>query len=300
MTSKPPPPRDLREGVGTPPRKPVNKPAQFFEFAEMDATATTEAGSRTWWVRSQAMIVGYTEAVAGDTFTREQQPDEYMVINWGDGAAMSCAAHDQVETVDGRSLVIMPPGDSEVTLQSDGVLIRLFSLEALDLAELCQNNASFDAPDPHVAPFDHWPDPVGGFKVRAYQLDDYPLDPSRLGRLFRCTTLMVNVFHAFDKPRPSNRMSPHFHEDFEQVSLTLAGDFIHHIRSPWTTDLDEWIDDEHRVCSSPSVTVIPPPTVHSSGWFEGQSQLLDIFAPPRVDFSSRAGWVLNAEDYPMP
>ncbi|MFK7917357.1 MAG: hypothetical protein AB8G14_04715 [Ilumatobacter sp.] len=300
MSTETKPPSDLRTGLSVPGRKPATKPAQYFEFAKMGPSAMSDAGSATWWVRSQSMVIAYTEGVAGDTFSRSGQGDEYAALTWSDDADATFAAGTQLERATGKSFVAMPPGDSSITLNTDGVLIRLFTTQSDDLNALCTNHAFFDEPDPFVAPFAAWPSPVGGYKVRVYRLDDYGPDPKRMGRLFRTTTFMVNAFYDFDKPRPENKMSPHHHDDFEQVSMTLAGDFMHHIRHPWTTDMAEWMDDDHRLCTSPSVTVIPPPTIHGSQWFSDHNQLLDIFSPPRFDFSSKDGWVLNADDYPMP
>ncbi len=246
------------------------------------------------------MVVAYTEGAAGDVFSRSGQGDEYVAITWGDGVDVTCTAGEQTERAVDKSFIAMPLGDSTITLNSDGILLRLFTTQSDDLNALCENNSFFDEPDAYVAPFAHWPDPVGGFKIRVYRLDDYEKDADRMGRLFRTTTFMVNAFYDFDKPRPENKMSPHHHEDFEQVSFQMAGDFMHHIRYHWTTDMAEWQEDDHQFCTSPSATVIPPPAIHGSQWFTDHSQLLDIFAPPRHDFSSKAGWVLNADDYPMP
>ena len=52
---------------------------------------------------------------------------------------------------------------------------------------------------------------------------------------------------------------------------------------------------------SPSVTVIPPPIIHTTrnlGY--GPALLVDLFCPPRDDFTLRPGMVRNAADYPLP
>jgi len=152
-----------------------------------------------------------------------------------------------------------------------------------------------------VTPLMPWPRSPAGERLRVYRIDDYPVQAGRFGRLFRCTTLMVNWGEGSDGPRDTSRMSPHAHDDFEQCSLCLAGDYVHHIRTPWTSNLAAWRDDEHRFIASPSVTIIPPPALHTSQAVnQGFHHLIDIFSPPRVDFSRQPGWVLNADEYPVP
>ena len=124
--------------------------------------------------------------------------------------------------------------------------------------------------------------------------------PGRFGVLYRSTNLMVNFIPVRMEPRDPNKMSPHHHDDFEQCSLTLQGDYIHYLRWPWVPDKSIWRDDAAIRVGAPSMTVIPPPAIHTSQSLEPPCQLIDIFSPPRLDFSQKPGWVLNADDYPMP
>jgi hypothetical protein len=280
---------------------------QYFEFDELAPDEVTAAGTRTWLVRSQNCCVAYSSARAGDTLRRDGQPDEYMVLlppaaegtDGGPAATVSTPAESQ--DVGAGAVVVVPPGESSISVHRDGPIVRVFSTVADDLVAACSNAAVYAEADPNVTPFAPWPDPPTGHRIRVYRLDDYPPDGQRFGRILRCSTVMVNYFEPEDAPRDPSRLSPHHHDDFEQLSLQLAGDYLHHMRTPWTTDMADWRDDEHQTCASPAVTVIPPPVIHTTqSMGHMRHQLVDIFCPPRLDFSERPGWVLNADEYPMP
>ncbi len=268
----------------------------FYETAPQIEEATW----RTWVTRGQNFLVAHTEARPGAVLERKAQPDEYALILMArDKPAVVSAGGERIE-VPGYSLVFIPPGDSRIELPEGGSVQRVFSCEQQDLSALASNAASFTTRRAQIPPFQPWPAPKDGWRIRCYSLD-VPPQPGRFGRIFRCSTLMINILDPQVGPRDITRLSPHHHDDFEQGSLALEGSFVHHMRWPWTVNMNDWREDRHPLCHSPSLTVIPAPAIHTSRGVEaGVNQLIDIFAPPREDFSKQAGWVLNADDYPMP
>lgn len=275
------------------------KDSQWIEFLSEEPSETTPLGSRTWIARAANAVIAYTDAKAGDVFARQDQPDEYTILVYSDSAPVTVGAGDQSDSVDEEAFIVVPPGDSEVRVEADGILIRLFSAEAADLRNHALNSAAYAEPDLRAAALHPWPTPVDGFRLRVYRLAETPIAPGRFGRIFRTTNLMVNFLAEEPVPRDPLKLSPHHHDDFEQISLAVKGRFVHHIRYPWGPDSTTWREDEHREIKTPSICVIPPPTVHTTQGVGPHQQLIDIFAPPRVDFSE-AGWVLNADDYPAP
>jgi len=276
-------------------------PPQYFEFLKEEPHEVSSLGTQSWLARSQNCCVAFSLAQPGDPLARAQQPDEYMVLFPSRETAATIRAGGQREEIRGAAIAIVPPGASEVVSESPAVVVRLFSNQATDLLDQCRNADVYADADPNVAPFAPWPDPPGGHRIRVYPLDALAPDPGRFGRILRCSTLMVNYFYVDELPRDPAQLSPHHHDDFEQISLQLDGDYVHHIRTPWTVNLADWREDEHQFCASPAVTVIPPPTVHTSQSVGHMPhQLVDVFCPPRIDFSQRPGWVLNDDEYPMP
>lgn len=275
------------------------KHASYAPFYDSPPQETSDL-ARTWLARGQTMIVAYSEVEPGAVFERIGQPDEYALVLPDEGVEVEIVIDDSTEIAKGKSVAFVPAGDSKVTVTKGGRMLRLFTVGAADLAAQCVNAAAYAEPDPNVAPFAAWPDPVGGRKVRVYPGDVAP-EEGRFGRLYRGSTIMVNFGDGRVGPRAADNLSPHHHDDFEQYSIALDGDYIHHLRWPWISDSTQWLPDDHEHIAAPSVAVIPPPATHTSqGVSEGLNRLLDAFCPPRRDFSMKPGWVLNADDYPMP
>jgi hypothetical protein len=285
--------------VGTKPTATHFAGAEYAKFYET-APSENQNGARTWFARGQNFIIAYSDAEKDAVLSRTNQPDEYVVLLPDPGAGAEIVWGNERKVVGGHSISFVPAGASSVTLLGAAKVVRMVTTRSEDLAKLCSNAASYATPHPNLPPFEPWPEAAGGPKIRTYSLD-VAATPGRFGRIFRCSTFMVNFLEPKNGPRDPSKMSPHHHDDFEQCSLALAGTFIHHLRWPWTTDMAQWRADDHESCGSPSIAVIPPPSIHTSQAIDPKlNVLVDIFCPPRMDFSAKPGWVLNEDDYPMP
>ncbi len=277
------------------------RPAHTARYYADLPTLTDSDGTRHWITRAANFVLVATQATAGTTLHRSasHQGDEYMVLLPEDVAAGFEAGAEKLQS-NGDSLTIVPPGDSAISVPQGGWVFRIFSTRAEDLAQAAANAPDYANGAAGVAPLDSWPVPADGFRLRHYRLAEHVRTETTM-RLFRSCNLMVNVFLPNKAPRDIRKMTPHAHADFEQGSLALCGNYVHHLRYPWTADMTAWREDEHGEVASPSLIVIPPRVVHTSQSIGTSGmRLVDIFAPPRDDFSLKPGLVCNASDYPLP
>jgi hypothetical protein len=247
-------------------------------------------------VRAQNFAIDWFRGAAGSTFGFASG-EETIVLMFDASGTIVSGGH----SVDAprRSVSVLPPGSCELKLREPGCGCIL-STNRKD-SQPARNAASYQMPDPRVAPVGPaWPRVNGADDVRVFEIDKFkaPADNPRL-KMLQSATMSIN-WVDYDGPRDRKALSPHAHADFEQASLAVAGEFVHHLRVAWGKNAEEWRDDEHKLGPSPSVLVIPPDLIHTTeGVGPGHHLLIDIFAPPRRNFIAK-GWVFNAADYRDP
>ena len=251
-------------------------------------------GASSWYARAQNFVVCYSTVAPGGSLSMRGSENEYMAglaagsFEFEAGAERASASSDAV--------VIVPPGDSTIRSRAGGVLFRVFAPPSPELIAKCANAGSYASSRENVAPFELWPMPAGGYKLRVYE---YASLPAGARRIFRSRNIMLNwQGHPGGEARDLKRFTPHSHDDFEQGSLELWGAYVHHLRYPWEADSTAWRPDQRMEIVPPGLTIMPARVIHTSQGTAEWNCLADVFAPPRVDFSL-AGYVYNADEYPM-
>jgi hypothetical protein len=263
-----------------------------------DAPQVVGEGYRSWITRSGNFAIVYTEADAGAKIGGDFVDEHFVYIVDG---RLGLAAGGDEAVLEGESLAIFPPGRAEIEFLQAGAMTQVIT-QAEALVGQAANAAAYAEGAPELAPADPWPMPAGGYRLRTYALPYY-YSSGGLVNAFRTRKLMLCPYPQFPAARDVTALTPHSHADFEQASVALEGDWIHHLRTPWTPNMHDWRPDDHAEIGSPSTTIIPAGVVHTSRGVAGAGtgwRLLDVFGPPRVDFSQRPGVVRNADEYPMP
>ena len=252
--------------------------------------------SRSWITRGRNFAIVYTEAKAGAELA-EAFVDEHVVYLVEGRLKITTGSESAV--LEGEGLAIAPPGVNLIAPEQDTVFIQVVT-DAETIARLAGNAPFYGDGAPEVTPSAEWPMPTDGYRLRTYRLAEIYASGGMVNA-FRTRKLMVVPYDRFLEPRDETALTPHSHQDFEQASVALEGEWIHHLRVPWTANRHDWRPDAHLEVGSPSTTIIPAGVVHTSQGVAGEGmRLVDVFSPPRVDFSLRPGVVRNADAYPMP
>lgn len=256
---------------------------------------TQGQGWRRWITRAANLAIVYTEGTAGASLS-DRFVDEQFAYALSGGVRL--AASGELATLGEEDLAIVPPGDCRLHFDRTATLIQVITAAEAQVAT-APNAATYAEGAREVAPAVPWPEPPGGYRLRTYATRA-GYARGGLVHAYRTRKLMIVPYERFLVPRDETQLTPHAHTDFEQVSVALEGRWLHHLRVPWTANRHHWKPDRTVDLGSPSVTVIPAGVIHTSQGIAGEGmRLIDVFSPPRADFSQR-GLVDNAADYPMP
>ncbi|GGX20502.1 hypothetical protein GCM10007242_29540 [Pigmentiphaga litoralis] len=255
-------------------------------------------GTGHWTGRGQNFAVTWTRAGAEGDAAHIDSAFETMVLVLD--AAVAINGDGQRAEAPPRSICLVPPGAWTLELAAGATCVVLSSLAAGQSAG-ASNEAAYADPDPRIAPVGAPYRPIrDADRIRILSIDKVAASPDKPRlKMLQSATMSIN-WVEYDGPRNRQALSPHSHTSFEQGSLALAGDFVHHLRVEWGPDADAWQEDRHVRLGSPSLMVVPVQIIHTSeGVGPGKHLLIDVFSPPRADFIAK-GWVANAGDYAAP
>lgn len=243
------------------------------------------------YARTYRFLVAWSDVeAAGGSLTQSSERETFVVLP---DVAAELVAGELRAAAPARSICILPAGTSTIVPRGRGTVIRLFEPAPAMLAERAINRDAYDGRRNGIRP-------VGPPFVRVGPSGPrvYPLEPAMGGKpqSFQTETMSVGWFEQ-DGPQDPGAVFPHAHGDFEEGSLTIAGSYVQHLRTPWGNDLRGWRADEHLRCSPGTLVVIPPETLHvAEATGVGHHAMMNLFAPPRADHIAK-GQIRNAGEY---
>lgn len=254
---------------------------------------------RHWLARAQNFWLEWIEFGEGGAARAFESDCETLLIA-PRGVLHVSAADAAVAPADvpPHAVAVLPPGRYAVAGAASAACALVASQRGDLAGRRVLNAAAYDPPDPRIVPAGSaYQRTARPGRIQVLDIDAIMAsrDRPRL-KMLQTETLSINIVE-YGGPRDRTALSPHAHAQFEQGSLAIAGDFVHHLRVPWTSDAGRWRDDEHLAAPSPSLLVVPVEMVHTTEGVGKQHHfLVDVFSPPRHDFIDN-GWVFNAGDY---
>ncbi len=271
-------------------------------FADFSTSPPEEIGGRRHWLmRAQNFWLEWVESpVAGSSFGAASEHELLVIVAAGQ-VRIASTAGAEARTVAAHAVAILPRGSYTFIGDTGSTCIVIASQRGDVARRRVLNAAAYDPPDARIVPTGQphaRKRPLDGIEVLDIDAIMASKDKPRL-KMLQTETMSFNIVE-YEGPRNRAELSPHSHANFEQGSLAIAGNFVHHLRAPWGSDANQWRDDEHMTAPSPSLLVIPVEMIHTTeGVGPGHHFLVDIFSPPRADFIAK-GWVFNAGDYEAP
>src|SRR5262249_352089 len=144
-----------------------------------------------------------------------------------------------------RSVIVVPAGKSSIRLDGPGRCIRIFAPAPAKWAEVA-NDFSVEGLPPLQGFEPAFRPRLGTVHIPLYALDQ-PANPQPRAKLFQCGPFSISVVE-YPGPRAKSELSPHSHTDFEQLALAIDGSWMQHFRTPWLSDANHWVADQHIDC----------------------------------------------------